>query len=349
MPTNGTAGPKRNGKDVESGRWEVVEQKTQLSTHFSEAVKLGIIKKQKADKKFYFGVAPTLLSTDSKGPLLVLEKRKELNAMNELPKCQVVGTLENSGTTQEHNNSVYSVDGLSPTLTAVSGGTHHIKIFDPAEYRVRKLTPTEYGRLQAFPMDRWKQVVSDSQAYKQFGNAVTVTVFSAIAAQIAKAIYEEEERNAGEAPEDMEDKSMDFQNNINTKETQGSEENTETVEAAEPLQPMKRKTMGELAEMIIAHLYEKTFLAGYIFEDAQASLTDFLENNMAGAYLEAQEQEETRNWEAAASALTETLIKYSKKGPAGMYGVKALTPLLERLERGERTPELFNIIVDATR
>ena len=41
------------------------------------------------------------------------------------------------------------------------------------------MTPKEYGILQAFPMDDWKQVVSDSQAYKQFGNAVTTTVFTA--------------------------------------------------------------------------------------------------------------------------------------------------------------------------
>lgn len=71
-------------------------------------------------------------------------------------------------------------DGISPTATAVAGGTHHIKIFDHTKYRVRKLTPTEYGRLQAFPMDNWKQVVSNSQAYKQFGNAVTVTLAEGI-------------------------------------------------------------------------------------------------------------------------------------------------------------------------
>lgn len=56
-----------------------------------------------------------------------------------------------------------------------------MKIFDTKRLRVRKLTPKEYGILQAFPMDDWKQVVSDSQAYKQFGNAVTTTVFTAIA------------------------------------------------------------------------------------------------------------------------------------------------------------------------
>lgn len=56
--------------------------------------------------------------------------------------------------------------------------------------RVRRLTPKEYGILQAFPMDGWKQVVSDSQAYKQFGNAVTTTVFSAVAVQIREAILQ---------------------------------------------------------------------------------------------------------------------------------------------------------------
>lgn len=48
------------------------------------------------------------------------------------------------------------------------------------------MTPKEYGILQAFPMDDWKQAVSNSQAYKQFGNAVTTTVFTAIAEEIAR-------------------------------------------------------------------------------------------------------------------------------------------------------------------
>lgn len=65
-----------------------------------------------------------------------------------------------------------------------------MKIFDFEKYRVRKLTPTEYGRLQAFPMENWSQVVSDSQAYKQFGNAVTTTLFSAIAEQIKISIMD---------------------------------------------------------------------------------------------------------------------------------------------------------------
>lgn len=120
--------------------------------------------------------APTLRAQDHGNQPKVVEVKSEAT-----PGIEVIGMLENSGTTQQHNNRVHSVDGISPTLTAVSGGTHHIKIFDISRFRVRKLTPTEYGRLQAFPVDDgWEQVVSDSQAYHQFGNAVTVSVVDAI-------------------------------------------------------------------------------------------------------------------------------------------------------------------------
>lgn len=48
---------------------------------------------------------------------------------------------------------------------------------------IRKLTPNECRKLQGFPTE-WKQVVSDCQAYKQFGNAVTVNVAYAVARKI---------------------------------------------------------------------------------------------------------------------------------------------------------------------
>jgi len=42
--------------------------------------------------------------------------------------------------------------------------------------QIRKLTPTEYSRLQGFP-DNWStDFVSNSQAYKQMWNAVSVPV-----------------------------------------------------------------------------------------------------------------------------------------------------------------------------
>lgn len=53
------------------------------------------------------------------------------------------------------------------------------------DYRIRKLTPVECERLQAFP-DGWTEFgkdgekISDTQRYKCLGNAVTTTVITAI-------------------------------------------------------------------------------------------------------------------------------------------------------------------------
>ncbi len=51
----------------------------------------------------------------------------------------------------------------------------------------RKLTPREAARLQGFP-ESYKIVVSNVQAYKQFGNSVSVPVIKAIALEIRNAL-----------------------------------------------------------------------------------------------------------------------------------------------------------------
>lgn len=55
--------------------------------------------------------------------------------------------------------------------------------------KVRRLTPRECARLQGFS-DDFVIPVSDSQAYKQFGNAVTVNVAEAVAKEIRKTLTE---------------------------------------------------------------------------------------------------------------------------------------------------------------
>lgn len=52
----------------------------------------------------------------------------------------------------------------------------------------RLLTPTECHRLQGFPVETWRQVVSDAQAFKQAGNAVPVPMFAHVGAALASAI-----------------------------------------------------------------------------------------------------------------------------------------------------------------
>lgn len=65
---------------------------------------------------------------------------------------------------------------------------------------IRKLTPREWARLQGFP-DTFEIPVSDAQAYKQFGNSVSVSVINEIAKEIISrldGIYLEESNNSKE-------------------------------------------------------------------------------------------------------------------------------------------------------
>jgi DNA (cytosine-5)-methyltransferase 1 len=106
------------------------------------------------------------------------------------------------------NDRVYSDEGISPTLNSMQGGQRQPKVLcvddgaspkyqnemveqSPAlkatrsnyklttESAVRRLTPLECERLQGFP-DNWTEGVSNTQRYKQCGNAVTTKVITAI-------------------------------------------------------------------------------------------------------------------------------------------------------------------------
>jgi len=82
------------------------------------------------------------------------------------------------------NHEVRGYASVSPTLTKQLGtGGHNVPsvfIGELAErVRLRRLTPRECARLQGFP-DSFRIVVSDTQAYRQFGNAVTVPVVRAV-------------------------------------------------------------------------------------------------------------------------------------------------------------------------
>ena len=109
--------------------------------------------------------------------------------MAEQPEIQLLGLLDIAG--HDIIRRVHDPEGISPTVNCC-GGNLQVKIFDYSRFRVRKLTPTEYGRLQGFPMNTWRQVVSNSQAYKQFGNAVTVPLAEAIGKSIIEFLIEQE-------------------------------------------------------------------------------------------------------------------------------------------------------------
>ena len=84
---------------------------------------------------------------------------------------------------------VYSPEGISPALNTCQGGSRQPKI-NTDDYLIRKLTPRECFRLQGFPdelFDKAQAVNSESQLYKQAGNAVTVNVARHVAECIMRS------------------------------------------------------------------------------------------------------------------------------------------------------------------
>ena len=79
------------------------------------------------------------------------------------------------------------VDGVSRTLSARYYKDGSEILISQKDKNPRRLTPRECARLQGFP-DTFKIPVSDSQAYKQFGNSVVVPLMAAVAKLMAEEL-----------------------------------------------------------------------------------------------------------------------------------------------------------------
>ena len=119
---------------------------------------------------------------------------------------KIIGTIMGSGTKNYIVKPTIDLP-ISKTLTATMAKMHrasqdnyvtdninYVKNCGEDRVNIRKLTPNECRKLQGFPSD-WKQVVSDCQAYKQFGNAVTVNVSYALANTLYDYIQQNKKNN----------------------------------------------------------------------------------------------------------------------------------------------------------
>lgn len=91
------------------------------------------------------------------------------------------------------------LDGVSRTLSARYHKDGAEILIPQNNKNPRRLTPAECARLQGFPSKYEGIVVSDTQAYKQFGNAVSVPLASIIADEIIQALasYKANRETAG--------------------------------------------------------------------------------------------------------------------------------------------------------
>lgn len=89
---------------------------------------------------------------------------------------------------------ILDLNGISNTIVSGNMGRERNLIQDKSissnTYGIRKITERECARLQGFP-DNFKIPVSSTQAYKQFGNAVSVPVAKKIAQTLKKYLAEQ--------------------------------------------------------------------------------------------------------------------------------------------------------------
>lgn len=123
------------------------------------------------DKKYFLSnrILPTILSNGSKN----YYSKSEINLKIAKPLTATMHKMHRA------NQDNYYEDIVNRN-----------KFEDTAEKRIsaiRRLTPNECRKLQGFP-DNWKYVVSDTQLYRQFGNAVSVNVSEKLAYQVKQVI-----------------------------------------------------------------------------------------------------------------------------------------------------------------
>lgn len=148
----------------------------------------------KAPDKYYYTREkyPHYFLTEEDYEVILPEKRKEVrvNIEEQINEMYQFYQLRRGLYVRKNQSNV------CPTLTANMGtGGHNVPLIKD-NYGIRKLTPAETLRLQGFPVGdgfemptKYKgKSYSDSNLYKQAGNAVSVPVIKLIATEILKVL-----------------------------------------------------------------------------------------------------------------------------------------------------------------
>ena len=124
----------------------------------------------------------------------------------------------------------------------------------------------------------------------------------------------------------------------------GREETTKTaIPAKETITP------NSLANGMLQFLLDSGIVASAcVTDETEKMFAKHIKEELDGITI-GETPEILRDWEAAQNAVNDMLSKYAPGGYMGKIIYPLLTPLKERLEAGERTPDLYNAIVEATR
>ena len=114
-----------------------------------------------------------------------LDSREIPDIKEEMNIIKVLDLPKEIHNDQERQRRVYSINGISPTILARSDSTKIlIKNKELNKWQLRKFTPIENFKIQGFDNEFIKNIkesgVSDTQLYKQSGNAVSPPVIKEI-------------------------------------------------------------------------------------------------------------------------------------------------------------------------
>src|SRR5699024_265065 len=137
--------------------------------------------------RYYKGIAPTLRSSRSGLKTIVTPKEES----GEVNQGVIINPLKDKTyKSWRYEQNVFDSNGITRSLKASLGGIPEIINKKYNQLRIRKLTPLECWRLQGFKDEQFYKAkdngVSNSQLYKQAGNAVTVNVVDAITKELIK-------------------------------------------------------------------------------------------------------------------------------------------------------------------
>lgn len=122
------------------------------------------------------GISPTVMYRNSK----VVQILEDEDSPNEL---QLFTNLSGGKWDKIHESArrVYDEEGIAPTIPTCGGENIEPKV--QTNYRIRKLTPKECWRLMGISdedFEKAQEVNSNTQLYKQAGNAIVVDVLEGI-------------------------------------------------------------------------------------------------------------------------------------------------------------------------
>lgn len=134
----------------------------------------------KVDKKYYI---------ENEKISKFLKSYKICNTKKEIKIIKILDLPKDVHKDQDRQRRVYSINGISPTVLARSDSTK-ILITENNELKLRKFTPVENLKIQGFNEEFIHKIkssgASDTQLYKQSGNAVCPPVIREISNHLNK-------------------------------------------------------------------------------------------------------------------------------------------------------------------